>query len=582
VVCFGVLFSLTTFYTIRSWQHKNIDKAFKFSAEERANQVTGAFETELGMLDLVRAALMTDGRIDRQEFREILEPFIARSHDIRAVEWVPRVPDSRRAEFEEAARRDGLEGFTFTEEDKNGKIVPAAQRNEYFPIYYIGPQEGSKGVYGYDIGSEPTRLEALRKVCETGATVASGRIAFVQDPPDSPGGFFVCLPVYKKDMPSKTPEDRQKYLMGYILGVFRPRDMIESAIAGLRPEGIDVALYDPSESAAGLPFYIHTAREEGVAPDPNRLLDPKSVRVLKPLGVAGHPWTVICAPTPGFYAARETWWPMGVLIMGLVFTGMTAGYLLTSLNHAASLEEKVREQTVDIRKTQEEVLFRLASASQWCDEETPMHLRRVSLMSQALAKAADWYGDDVEAIRQAAPMHDIGKIGIPDAILRKTEKLTPQEFDILKTHTRIGAEILAGSNVPMLKMAHDIALGHHERWDGQGYPKGLSGTDVPESARIVAIVDAYDTLTHESSSRVALSEKEALTMMQQESGKRFDPDLLIAFFRRLPELRHIAEQHPDRRRASSQVPPASVAQTPTTTAAPITYPTQDSSFTPTT
>ena len=128
------------------------------------------------------------------------------------------------------------------------------------------------------------------------------------------------------------------------------------------------------------------------------------------------------------------------------------------------------------------MICRLVTAFQWCDGETAMHVRRVGALSQALALASDWMGNDAEAIRQAASMHDVGKIGIPDAILQKPGKLTPQEFEVMKTHTVIGADIFAGSKVPMLQMARDIAFCHHERWDGKGYPRGLSGTEIPECA----------------------------------------------------------------------------------------------------
>jgi putative two-component system response regulator len=174
-----------------------------------------------------------------------------------------------------------------------------------------------------------------------------------------------------------------------------------------------------------------------------------------------------------------------------------------------------------------------------------------------LARAAGWLGDELEAIRQAAPMHDIGKIGILDAVLRKPGKLTPQEFEVMKTHTLIGSEILAGSKVPMLQMAREIALNHHERWDGKGYPRGLAGKDIPESARIVAIVDVYDALTHDRVNRPALPEDEVLAIMHQGEGKQFDPELLAEFFRHLPEMRRLVEQHPDKSRSDRR--PASAA-----------------------
>ena len=142
-------------------------------------------------------------------------------------------------------------------------------------------------------------------------------------------------------------------------------------------------------------------------------------------------------------------------------------------------------------------------------------------------------------------MHDVGKIGIPDAILRKPGKLTPEEFEVMKSHTSLGAEMLADSDVPMLKMAEKIALGHHERWDGSGYPNGLAGQDIPECARIVTIADVYDALTHARVYKSAMSEEDVLTVMRSEAGTQFDPLLLAHFFLHLSEISRIAHENPD-------------------------------------
>lgn len=566
VVCLGVGFSLTVFFVIRSWEQKNAEKAFRMAAEDRATAVKGAFDTELAMLELVRSALISDDRIEQGEFRDIVEPFLARSTGIQSVEWIPRVPGSQRAEFEAAARRD-LKGYRITELTKDGKPVEAGQRDEYYPVYYIGPQVGNKNVYGLDLGSESTRFEPLQLARDTSKITASGRFTFVEDAQsedtedanEKKDGFLVCLPTYHKGKPVATVADRRQNLAGFVIGVFRPSEMIESAVAKLQSEGIDVGLFDPSDPAGNRTFHYHASRtgdDRGKPADPRRLLDPKGVRHLVELDVAGHPWTVVCAPTTHFLAARETWWPTGVLAVGLAFTAMLAGYVLSGINHRLHLEERVREQTADIRSAQEDVLCRLASAAQLCDQETEMHVRRMGLMSQALARAADWFGDDLDSLRQAAPMHDIGKIGIPDAILGKKGPLTREEFEVLKTHTRIGADILGGTKVPMLQMGHDIALNHHERWDGKGYPRGLAGKNIPECARIVAIVDAYDTLTHGDGNRPALPEDEALAQMRQEAEQQFDPTLLATFFRHLPDIRRIAEAYPDRKRNGTHPAPA--------------------------
>ncbi len=557
VLGIGVAFLLLTFFVIRSWEQQNLDKAFRLAAEDRATAVKSAFDTEVAMLELVRSSLISDGRVEREEFRETLAPFLSRSNNIQAVEWVPRVPNGRRAEYETAARRDGIDGFRINEVGKDGQLAPASRRDEYFPIYFIGPQSGDPTVYGFDLASEATRLESLRMARDTGKTVASGRIAMLEDT-KATDGFLVYLPVYEKGKPVENVAERRKFLAGFILGVFRPNEMIVAALSKLQPEGIDVTLYDPSDSS-GRPFHVHASRlreNRGEFADVRSLLKRANEHYDVQLDVGGHPWTIVCASTPEFQAAHRTFWAWGVLAVGLVFIVMVAGYLVLSIDHRLHLEDKVREQTADVRSAQEEVLCRLASASQWRDEETGMHIRRTGLLSQALARAANWFGDDLDTIRQAAPMHDIGKIGIPDAILQKPGKLSADEYEIMKTHTRIGAEILAGSKVPMLQMAREIALNHHERWDGKGYPRGLAGKDIPESARIVSIVDVYDALTHDRVNRPALPDSEAMAIMHDGAGTQFDPELLAHFMRCLPEMQAIAQWHPDqnpgnRRPASS-------------------------------
>ncbi len=219
--------------------------------------------------------------------------------------------------------------------------------------------------------------------------------------------------------------------------------------------------------------------------------------------------------------------------------------ILEKREYTRRLEQKVREQTRAIRRGHEETIHRLVAAAMYRDQETGAHVRRTGLLSEVLAEAAGWSAAAAEEIRLAAPMHDVGKIGIPDAILRKPGKLTPREFEVMKTHTLIGAEMLADSEMPMLRAARQIALSHHEWWDGGGYPHGLSGADIPEGARIVAIVDAYDALTHDRVYRPALPEDEALAVLQKGVGRQFDPLLCATFFSILPDIRGIAEANPD-------------------------------------
>jgi putative two-component system response regulator len=213
--------------------------------------------------------------------------------------------------------------------------------------------------------------------------------------------------------------------------------------------------------------------------------------------------------------------------------------------YTEGLEQRVREQTVEIRQAHEETIHRLVHAAACRDLETGAHIVRTGAFSEILARAAGWSAAEVERIRMAAPMHDIGKIGVPDAILRKPAGLTADEYAVMKQHTVIGAKLLARSNSAILIMAREIALCHHERWDGKGYPAGTASDAIPEAARILSIVDVYDALTSDRPYRRALKEEEVLKMMMAEQGRQFDPVLLTTFFSVLEEIRQAASDHPD-------------------------------------
>jgi putative two-component system response regulator len=209
------------------------------------------------------------------------------------------------------------------------------------------------------------------------------------------------------------------------------------------------------------------------------------------------------------------------------------------------LEEQVLRQTEQIHRAHEETIHRLVGASMYRDEETGAHIVRVGLSSALMAEALGWSADEVDRIRLAAPMHDVGKIGIPDAILQKPGKLTAEEFEIMKTHTTIGARLLDHSESPMLHMARDIALSHHERWDGSGYPRGLAGEAISTAARIVAIVDVYDALSHDRVYRPAMREEQVLDIVKEGRGTHFQPDLVDLLLSLLPQMKSIAAQNPD-------------------------------------
>jgi putative two-component system response regulator len=192
------------------------------------------------------------------------------------------------------------------------------------------------------------------------------------------------------------------------------------------------------------------------------------------------------------------------------------------------LEQKVRERTMELEETQIEILERLALAAEYRDDDTGEHTKRVGQMSAQIAQALGLPEAAVELIRRASPLHDVGKIAIPDSILLKPGKLTPEEFELIKTHTTVGAKILSGGRFPLLQRAEEIALTHHERWDGTGY-FGLKGETIPITGRIVAVADVFDALTSARPYKEAWPRAEAIEEVQRQSGRQFDPMMVEAF-----------------------------------------------------
>jgi putative nucleotidyltransferase with HDIG domain len=191
--------------------------------------------------------------------------------------------------------------------------------------------------------------------------------------------------------------------------------------------------------------------------------------------------------------------------------------------------DRDRRHAQALEQAQFEMLARLAAVAEFRDDDTGQHTRRVGDLAVAIAERLGLPETQLHLMRLAAPLHDVGKIAIPDAVLGKSGELTVAEYNEMKTHTRVGAQMLAGSGFALLGLAEEIALTHHERWDGGGYPNGLSGDAIPIAGRIVAVADVFDALTHARPYKRAWSVADALAEMTLQSGRSFDPAVLEAF-----------------------------------------------------
>jgi putative two-component system response regulator len=242
--------------------------------------------------------------------------------------------------------------------------------------------------------------------------------------------------------------------------------------------------------------------------------------------------------------------------MGLATTGSGAAilalvslfavfYLRARRSHARAQRLAQENAELLVHDSQVQVIQRLALANEYRDDDTGQHTSRVGDLSALVGAALGMPADQLVLLRQAAPLHDVGKIGIPDGILLKPGRLTDEEFEKMQTHTTLGADMLVRPGFPLLEVAAEIALTHHERWDGTGYPAGLAQTAIPLVGRIVAIADVFDALTHARPYKEAWTVDDAVTEIRRQRGLQFDPDVVDAFLSVLEEFRSSAEQGAD-------------------------------------
>lgn len=289
---------------------------------------------------------------------------------------------------------------------------------------------------------------------------------------------------------------------------------------------------------------------EGAAYDPDLILldlqmpemdGYEVLKVIRPLRTSGAYLPILVFTADATNTARKTALELGASdfltkpgdateILLRVKNFLTMRFWSKELNNRnIDLEDRVRERTLELERSHMEIVHRLAKAGEYRDDDTGQHTRRVGELSARIAAALGLPQHTVKLIQMAALLHDLGKIGVPDAILLKPGRLTQEEFSTMQLHCLAGASILAESTTPLLQMAERIAACHHERFDGTGYPRGLSGDEIPIEARIVAVADVFDALTHERPYKKAWDQELAKAEIFSQSGRQFDPQVVDAF-----------------------------------------------------
>ncbi len=296
-------------------------------------------------------------------------------------------------------------------------------------------------------------------------------------------------------------------LLCRVLGAAGYERVLTASPGEARAEGVDLVVYDPSLDAFAL--------LERVAP-------------------TGVPVLVVTADAGPVFKRRA----LGLGAKDFVLKPvdnvellLRVGNLLHTRRLQKGLEDQVRARTADLEVARRETLERLASAAEYRDEDTNEHTKRVGRTAALLARQMGLAAETVEHLRCAAPLHDVGKIGLPDQMWLKPGALSDAERRVLQQHTIIGARILGGSSSPVLRLAEQIAETHHERWDGEGYPRRLAGDAIPLAGRITAVADVFDVLAHPRPHKLAWPLEQAVAEIDAQAGRQFDPEVVAAFAR---------------------------------------------------
>jgi PAS domain S-box-containing protein len=369
----GLAFTLVVIFFIytNAWEQDRIELEFERRTDHLAQQLKETFDDYILVLHSVENLYASSIPINRQQFKTFVSRWFSRHPGIRAVSWSPMVLDSERANYEQAAREDGLSNFQITEQSPQGQLVRAAPRAEYIPVYYSESVRGNGRALGFDAASDATRRDALNQARDTGEPIATDPLTLIQDF-EREGGFVVFLPVYKPGRPHHTAEERRLNLQGYVSGAFRIREMMNTALKGAQVEDIEIRLYDARDGERKHLLYEHRSKlkSQNLPVEANQGVQPAPFQRVVPFEIAGRHWIVQFAPTKEYLIAQRGWQAWSVLAGGLFFTGLLGGFLLTLTGHTAKLQaiNTDLEKEITERKRAQDTVTQLAAIVESSDD----------------------------------------------------------------------------------------------------------------------------------------------------------------------------------------------------------------------
>jgi signal transduction histidine kinase len=354
VLVLGVLISSTGFLLTNNHFQQRSQRAFDEPAAHYTAILSQEIDRYLEVINSVGTFMAASNEVDRWEFFALVGKSLPRFPGVRALEWIPRVPAEKRSEYEKQGEKDGLYGFKFTERDTLGNIVPAREREEYYPVYYVEPFEGNQGILGFDLASSPESRRVLDRARDTGRMIAAQKVALAQAG-DNQAAFLTVLPIYDSKTEPATVADRQKALVGFVLGVVRFNDMIEVALRNFASaDALDIYLYDAAASPDARLIYFHPSllRRGDAAPLPEDEVY-EGLYSSTAYNVAGRDWSIVVKPAPGHFVDDASLMSWGVVAVGLLLTALLLQYLISSASRTRIIEQSVTQRTAELMQSNE-------------------------------------------------------------------------------------------------------------------------------------------------------------------------------------------------------------------------------------
>ena len=303
----GIALSIAMFFVVREWERNRMQVNFDRAATDCVSAVVTEIGSQLMITEALGSFVNASPDVTRSHFGAFVAPLLQQYPQIQALEWIPRVPDCEREAYEADARKDGFVDFRIADRKQQGVMVPSPRREEYFPVYFVEPLKGNALAMGFDLASDPTRLEVLSQSRDSGRMLATARITLVQEMARQ-YAVLVFVPLYRTGLPRDTVEQRRGTLRGFALGVYRVGDIVEHALSRLKSQGVHIHVFDESPDTDAQLLYCHKPDMQDLAPGPQGREDvaPRGTpRHVETFDVAGRNWTIVCIPADDFLSAGE-------------------------------------------------------------------------------------------------------------------------------------------------------------------------------------------------------------------------------------------------------------------------------------